>query len=163
MTTNPADRPLDATDVALLTELAGLYTAADPVPQGLIERLTFTLALDEMYAEVAEMTRVAPALSGVRSEAGVRTETMTFSAESLTVMVTVSRTAPGRVRLDGWVAPAAPLPVRLRTQGGRLETVADEGGRFSFADLETGFVQLAFGAGNGDEAGQVVVTPSFEL
>ena len=163
MTTSPADRPLDGTDVALLADLAEMYSAADPVPSGRLERLSFTLALDELYAEVAAMTRVAPDLAGVRSETGVRTETMTFSAECLTVMVTVSRMAPGRVRLDGWVAPAAPLPVRLRMHSGRLETVADAGGRFSFADLPTGFVQLAFGAGHADEAGQVVVTPSFEL
>ena len=163
MTTHPADRPIDGSDVALLTELARLYETADPVPDGLIERLSFTLALDELYAEVAAMTRVAPDLAGVRSETGVRTETMTFSAECLTVMVTVSRTGPDRVRLDGWVAPAAPLPVRLRMQAARLETVADVGGRFSFADLPTGFVQLAFGAGHAEETGQVVVTPSFEL
>jgi len=163
MTTNAADAPLDGADVALLSELAALYSSVDPVPPGLLERLSFTLALDELYAEVAAMTRVTGDLAGVRSETGVRTETMTFSAECLTVMVTVSRTAPDRVRLDGWVAPAAPLPVRLRMQGGRLETVADDGGRFSFADLPTGFVQLAFGAGHAEEAGQVVVTPSFEL
>jgi hypothetical protein len=165
MSENRADQPLDASDLALLGDLADLYETVDPVPVGLTERLSFSLALDEVYAEVAEMSRVTADLTGVRSEqADVRTQTMSFSAESLTIMVTVTHTGPDRVRLDGWVAPAAPLPVRLRMPEGRYQTVADDAGRFSFTDLPDGFVQLAFGAGPGDdEGGQVVVTPSFEL
>ena len=164
MSENRANQPLDARDLALLGDLALLYGAVDPVPAGLTERLSFSLALDELYAEVAEMSRVTD-LTGVRSEqADVRTQTMSFSAESLTIMVTVTHTGPDHVRLDGWVAPAAPLPVRLRMPGSRYQTVADDAGRFSFVDLPNGFVQLAFGAGPGDdESGQVVVTPSFEL
>jgi hypothetical protein len=164
MTENLADRPLDATDVALLAEIAELYDAVDPVPAGLTDRLAFSLALDEVYAEVAAVTRVTTDLAGVRSEqADVRTQTMSFSAESLTIMVTVTHTGPDTVRLDGWVAPAAPLPVRLRMIEGRHHTLADESGRFVFTDLPNGFVQLMFGAGGGDDGGQVVGTPSFEL
>lgn len=164
MNDHPADRPIDATDVALLTELAELYDAVDPIPPDLIGRLSFTLALDEVFAEVAAMTRVSGELTTVRGEAAaVRTETMTFSAECLTVMLTVTPSSPGRVRVDGWVAPAAPLPIRLRMSAGRVETVADDTGRFSFADLPCGYVQLSFGAGTDDECGRVVVTPSFEL
>lgn len=164
MTHNLADGPLDETDVALLADIAALYEAVDPVPATLTSRLSFSLALDEVYAEVAAMTRLPADLAGVRSEQGdVRTQTMSFSAESLTIMVTVTQTGPDRLRLDGWVAPAAPLPVRLRLVEGRRQTVADESGRFVFTDLPNGFVQLMFGAGEGDDAGQVVVTPSFEL
>lgn len=164
MSENRADQPLDARDLALLGDLALLYESVDPVPPGLTERLSFSLALDELYAEVAEMSRVKADLTGVRSEqADVRTQTMSFSAESLTIMVTVTHTGPDTVRLDGWVAPAAPLPVRLRMLEGRHQTVADDAGRFAFTDLPNGFVQLMFGAGGDDEGGQVVVTPSFEL
>lgn len=164
MTDNLADRPLDAADATLLHELAELFDAVDPVPAGLADRLRFSLALDEVYAEVAAMTRVSADAAGVRSEqADVRTQTMSFSAESLTIMVTVTHTGPDRVRLDGWVAPAAPLPVRVRMVEGRFHTLADDAGRFVFTDLPDGFVQLMFGAGGGDDGGQVVVTPSFEL
>src|SRR5512133_2262558 len=107
MTQNPADRPLDATDDALLVEIAELFATVDPVPAGLTDRLSFSLALDEVYAEVAAMTRVTADVAGVRSEqADVRTQTMSFSAEALTIMVTVTHTGPDQVRLDGWVAPA---------------------------------------------------------
>ena len=165
MNNNLADQPLDTTDEVLLGEVARLYEEVDPVPHGLTDRLSFALALDELYAEVAEMSRVPTDLAGVRSDlAAVRTETLTFAAESLTAMVTVTHVGPNRVRLDGWVAPAQRLHVRLRMQQGRVETLADAAGRFSFDDLPDGFVQLSFHPETGgDYGGSAVVTPSFEL
>ena len=111
------------------------------------------------------MTRVPTDLAGVRGDlAAVRTETLTFAAESLTAMITVTHVGPDRVRLDGWVAPAQRLQVRLRLQQGRLETLTDAAGRFSFVDLPDGFVQLSFHPeAGGDDRGSAVVTPSFEL
>ena len=165
MDNNLADQPLDTTDAVMLGEVARLYEEVDPVPDGLTDRLSFALALDELYAEVAEMSRVPIDLAGIRGDlAAVRTETLTFTAESLTAMITVTHVGPDRVRLDGWVAPAQGLPVRLRMQQGRLETLANAAGRFSFDDLPDGFVQLSFHpATGGDGGGSAVVTPSFEL
>lgn len=165
MDNNLADQPLDTTDAVMLGEVARLYAEVDPVPDGLTDRLSFALALDELYAEVAEMSRVPMDLAGIRGDmAAVRTETLTFTAESLTAMITVTHVGPDRVRVDGWVAPAQGLPVRLRMQQGRLETLANAAGRFSFDDLPDGFVQLSFHpATGGDGGGSAVVTPSFEL
>ena len=165
MDNNLADQPLDTTDAVMLAEVARLYEEVDPVPDGLTDRLSFALALDELYAEVAEMSRVPMDLAGIRGDlAAVRTETLTFTAESLTAMITVTHVGPDRVRVDGWVAPAQGLPVRLRMQQGRLETLANAAGRFSFDDLPDGFVQLSFHpATGGDCGGSAVVTPSFEL
>jgi hypothetical protein len=168
MNNNTCDQPLDATDAELLDQVARVYEVADPVPPGLLDRLTFTLALDELHAEVAELTRVPLDAAGVRGDdSAVRTETLTFAAESLTVMITMTHSAPDRIRLDGWVAPAQSLRVRLRTQTGRLETLADVAGRFVFADLAAGFVQLSFHPDDGDDGeddgSSAVVTPSFEL
>jgi hypothetical protein len=152
-----ADGPLDETDVATVAELRALYDAADPVP------------VDEMFDEVARMTRVPLDAMATRSEdlAGTRTETLTFSAERLTAMVTVSRIGPGRLRLDGWLAPPGAYVVRIRLQGrGQLEVRADEEGRFAFEDLQEGFGQLSFhpaGADGADDADNTVVTPVFEL
>ena len=165
MDNNLADQPLDTTDAVMLAEVARLYEEVDPVPDGLTDRLSFALALDELYAEVAEMSRGPMDLAGIRGDlAAVRTETLTFTAESLTAMITVTHVGPDRVRVDGWVAPAQGLPVRLRMQQGRLETLANAAGRFSFDDLPDGFVQLSFHpATGGDGGGSAVVTPSFEL
>ena len=161
-----AAQPLDDVDAATLEQVRALYDATDPVPVDLVERVHFSLALDEMFDEVARMTRVPLDAMGVRGDQGAatRTETLTFSADQLTAMVTVSRVGPGRLRLDGWLAPSGPCRVRLRIQGGpELEVVADEQGRFSFDRLEEGFGQLSFHPLGDDDAAHAVVTPLFQL
>ena len=164
--TELAAAPLDDVDAATLEQVRALYDAADPVPVDLVERVRFSLALDEMFDEVARMTRVPLDAMGVRGDqaAGTRTETLTFSADQLTAMVTVSRVGPGRLRLDGWLAPPGPFRVRIRIQGGpERDVVADEQGRFSFDRLEEGFGQLSFHPLGDDDAAHAVVTPLFQL
>jgi hypothetical protein len=159
------DNPLDDVDAALLGELRGLYDETDPVPEDLVERVKFSLALDEMFEEVAAMTRVPLEALAVRGEtAGTRTETLTFSAERLTAMVTVSRLGPGRLRIDGWLAPTESCRVRLRIQGASTqETFSDDDGRFSFDGLDEGFGQLSFHPVGDDAPDNAVVTPLFQL
>ncbi len=162
-----AVQPMDETDDALLTELAELLTDIDPVPEGLVERIQFSLALDEVYAEVAELTRVSADALAVRHDpmAGERTESLTFSAERLTAMVTVSR-ADDVLRMDGWVAPAERYLVRLRMQGDQREVETDDSGRFVLEGLPEGFAQLSFhrfGADATPDEGDAVVTPLFQL
>jgi hypothetical protein len=163
-----AAQPMDAADAALLDEVARLLDSVDPVPHDLVERIQFSLALDEMYAEIASITRVEHDALAVRSEpvAGTRTETLTFSADSLTAMVTVTRTGAEQVRLDGWLAPPTAMRVLLRMQEGTQEVVADESGRFVLDGLPEGFAQLSFHPveepHDPDGAG-VVVTPLFQL
>jgi hypothetical protein len=159
--------PLDDIDTTILRELRATYDDLDPMPGDLVERVKFSLALDEVFEEVAQMTRVPLEELAVRGEqqAGTRTETLTFSAERLTAMVTVSRTGPGRLRIDGWLAPSESCRVRLRIQGADTrETVSDAAGRFSFEELDEGFGQLSFHP-LGEEAGDenAVVTPVFQL
>ena len=159
-----AEQPLDAVDEAVLREVALLLEQADPVPADLVGRVQFSLALDEVYAEVAHITRLSDDALAVRGEpdTGTRTETLTFSAERLTAMVTVSRAAPEQVRLDGWLAPAAVLRVRVRMQEGSAEVVSDESGRFVLEGLPEGFAQLTFEPVEG-ESGERIVTPMFQL
>ncbi len=161
-----ADQPIDDVDAATLELVRALYDASDGVPEDLVERIGFSLALDEMYDEVARMSRVPLDTLAVRSEqtTGTRTETLTFSADRLTAMVTVSRVAPGQLRLDGWLAPPEAFRVRIRLQaGGDREVAADEQGRFSFDRLQEGFGQLSFHPVGDDDAANAVVTPLFQL
>ena len=171
-----AASPMDDLDAALLEEVAQLLTDLDPLPADLVPRIQFSLALEEMYAEVARITRVPIDALAVRSDpaAGVRTETLTFSADRLTAMVTITRTASDRLRVDGWVAPPAAMAVRLRMQEGSQEVLTDDTGRFVFSGLPEGFAQLSFhpvdevtaaeATGHGAaETGGVVVTPLFQL
>ena len=159
-----AEEPLDAVDDAVLREVALLLDEVDPVPPDLVERVQFSLALDEVYAEVAHITRLSGDALAVRGEpdSATRTETLTFSAERLTAMVTVSRAAREQVRLDGWLAPAAVLRVRVRMQEGTDETFSDESGRFVLEGLPEGFAQLTFEPVDGG-AEETVVTPLFQL
>jgi len=159
-----AEEPLDAVDEAVLREVAQVLARVDPVPEDLVQRVQFSLALDEVYAEVARITRLSGDALAVRTEPDTttRTETLTFSAERFTAMVTVSRAAPEQVRLDGWLAPAAVLRVRVRMQEGSDETVSDASGRFVLEGLPEGFAQLTFEPADGG-AGERVVTPLFQL
>jgi len=159
-----AEQPLDLLDEAVLHEVAVLLEQVDPVPDDLVERVQFSLALDEVYAEVAHITRLSGDALAVRGEpdSSTRTETLTFSAERLTAMVTVTRAAAEQVRVDGWLAPAAVLRVRVRMQEGVDETVSDESGRFVLEGLPEGFAQLTFEPVDG-QAGERVVTPLFQL
>ena len=162
---DPADAPLDATDKAVLTEVATMLDDLDPVPDDLVERVQFALALDAMYDEVAEMTRVLDDALAVRTDLAdaVRAETLTFSAERLTAMVTISAASPGHVRIDGWITPAGVRRVSLRMQGADREVTSDESGRFAAGEVREGFVQLVFHPTGADEDEGLVVTPLFKL
>ena len=166
-----AGQPLDEVDAATLDRVRSLYDSVDPVPPDLVSRVGLSLALGEMFDEVARMTRVPLDALATRGDpaAGTRTETLTFSADRLTAMVTVNRLTTGRLRLDGWLAPSEPCVVRLRMHGGGdREVLADAQGRFSFDGLTDGFGQLSFHPGSGrlgtEETGEnAVVTPLFQL
>lgn len=158
-----AEQPLDDADAATLRLVREAYETAEPVPADLVERVRFAVALDAMFEEVAAMTRVPLDELAVRSEStGVRTETLTFSADRLTAMVTVTSSPGGRLRLDGWIAPPTLLRVVLRLQGGGEQALtADEEGRFTFDGLDEGFAQLRFF--DEENCENAVVTPVFQL
>lgn len=160
-----ADQPLDAVDIALLAEVAELYDTADPVPVDLVDRVRFSLALDEVFYEVAQITRMPADTASVRTSLAdaVRTDTLSFAAEQLSAMVTVSRAGVGRVRVDGWVTPPGERRVTVRMQGSEMEVLVDADGRFVADDLRAGFVQLVFHPLPDEDGTGPVVTPLFKL
>jgi hypothetical protein len=166
--TAQAAAPLDATDQALLDEIGTMLDVADPVPAELADRVRFALALDEVFEEVAAISRVPEDALATRSELAeaVRAETLTFTADRLTAMVTISPSGRGRVRVDGWVSPAGVRRVSLRMQGSDEGVSTDASGRFAADGLRTGFVQLVFHALDteaGRPGGALVVTPLFKI
>jgi hypothetical protein len=162
-----ADEPLDDLDEETLARIAALYAKRDPVPADLVERIIFGLALDEVYAEVAQLQR-EESLAGVRSGADTVVERITFAAEQLTVMVTVTPVDAATVRMDGWLAandPSQGWGVKLRIATGERVQSVDEDGRFVLDALPRGLAQLVFTPSvqaAGANAGSVV-TPTFEL
>jgi hypothetical protein len=161
--TDPANAPLDHHDQALLERLAAVHALLDPPPADLDERVRFAIALDDVETEVARLQEDVLAGSGAR--ASERTRTITFDAESRTVMITIVDRPDGLVRLDGWLAPAAALRVELRLPEPAPSQVVtcDEAGRFVFDQVPRGLAQLLVHPPAAGAAAPRVVTPSLAL
>jgi hypothetical protein len=152
---------VDAEDLRVLSQMANVYEATDPVPAGLVERIQFGITLDALHAEIAELQRSGD-LAGVRSGGATEVQTVTFTSASLTTMITITATSADRVRIDGWVAPGEAVVVELRIVGSQLHTTADVDGRFVFDDVPRGMAQLVLRR-PGSPAPAPVITPSIEL
>lgn len=157
-----ADAPLDDIDAAILARIRRTVELLDPLPTGLVERSLFAMTLAGLEAEVMELQRIDAPVGSVRGDAPpLEARTITFTHESLTVMIALSPTEDGaHVRVDGWVAPAATLVIELRQPDGNRETTTDEDGRFVFDDVDRGPASLLV---RSDEDGAPVTTPVIEL
>lgn len=155
-----ADQPLDGADIALLSELRIAHERRDPVPQGLTDRIAFTLTVAALEAEVAELTTVEPDRVGVRASAPERADMITFSGSDLTAMVTLEDIADGQRRISGW-ASEAPLDIELRWATGVLTTTTDTEGRFAF-ETTPGLVHLVLRPADPDRQ-HPLITPLFEI
>jgi hypothetical protein len=149
-------------DGVLLNQLRELWERSDPVPGDLVDRVLFTLDLEDLEFE---LMRLGEAAEPVGARSAETATTVTFSSESLTVMVTVSVTGETLRRLDGWIAPGAALRVELRTVRGPRHSLADEDGRFSFDDVPAGLVQLSIQPSVDGAATlrRAVVTPAVQI
>jgi hypothetical protein len=154
--------PLDDTDELLMRQLAAMYDFTDPVPPGLVERLQFGITLDALEAEIAKLQRMDAQLAGARSDGATEVQTVTFTSASLTTMITVTPAGADRVRIEGWAAPGGGLQVELRIIGSKLQTTADDDGRFVFDDVPRGMAQFLLRT-PGDTAHPPVITPSMEI
>ena len=156
--------PIDAEDLRAIATLRRVYEVGDPVPPSLLDRVKFAITLDDLEAEVARLQRESvPELAGSRSDEVLKAQTVTFTSELLTTMVTITPLVAGGVRMDGWATPGAFLDVELRIGDATLHTTADEDGRFVFEEVAHGLAQLVLRQ-NGPEAGDhPVITPAIEL
>jgi hypothetical protein len=157
------DELMSGSDAALLDRLQTMWEAADPVPPGLVERVTFAIGLDSLEFELMRITEEILVPAGARGAEHVRT--ITFGGESITVMVTVSQESHDSFRLDGWLAPAAALSVELRRSEGSVTTASDESGRFVFDDVRPGLAQLVLHPtpNSAVELRQDVVAPAVQI
>ncbi|MFN2562493.1 MAG: carboxypeptidase regulatory-like domain-containing protein [Jatrophihabitans sp.] len=136
-----AAQPLDETDVALLRAVAAEHEARDGAPPGLVDRLQFGVTLDALQAEVARLQRT-DGLVGARGGDAANVQTVTFSTEHVSVMVTVSPAGPDRVRIDGWAPPGGGISVKIRMPALQLDATADSDGRFVFAEVPRGLAKF---------------------
>lgn len=154
-------------DQILLAQLRRMWETADPTPRDLVERVLFTLELEDLEAELMRLHEAtAPAGARAGEPTGAETaSTVTFGSASLTVMLTVSAAGDGLRRLDGWIAPAAALRVELRRGDGAQHTVADADGRFVFDAVPAGLAQLRIQPTEGAAVAldRPVATPAVQL
>ncbi len=160
--TDFADLPLDGEDKAILDRLAAIHGLLDPLPADLDERVRFAITLDEVEVEVARLGEDLLVGSGARTSD--RTRTITFDADSRTLMITVVDRADGLVRLAGWLAPSAALRVELRLPEPAPSQIvlSNDAGRFVFDGVPHGLAQLVVHAPE-DGTAPRVVTPSLAL
>lgn len=155
---------IDATDAQVLAQIASLYDTLDPVPDDLVDNISFSITLDALHAEIAELQR-SDELVGARADDITEAQTVTFTSSTMTTMVTITPLTGDTVRLDGWIAPGSRVAVELRLQSGSVHTIADEDGRFVFDDVPRGLAQFVLRP-EGDEDGSgatPIVTPSIKL
>lgn len=122
----------------LFPRLRHMWEARDPMPPDLTDSVLVALATRGLGAEYELLTLLESTdrLAGVRG--GTDAVTLTFSAGDTTVMVRVSPTSGDRRRIDGWLAPASAVTVRLQTADDDLTTVSSGHGRFEFSDAASG-------------------------
>lgn len=153
--------PVDETDVAVLATLARVVRATDPVPGGLVERSILAMSLARMDAELLTIVADELPAGAVRAERSSTASTVTFTSDALSLMIDISAVG-GRVRLDGWVAPARDLVVALHRAGEPPRTTrCDADGRFVLLDVPHGLAGLVLaGAADGRPR---LTTPVIEL
>ncbi|MGI8667594.1 MAG: carboxypeptidase-like regulatory domain-containing protein [Jatrophihabitans sp.] len=153
---------LDAQDAAILDRVARLYETIDPVPEDLVDRLSFAMTLNALHVEIAQLQLVSDsALAARGGEQTSAVKTLTFSSDSLSTMVTISAAGPDRVRIDGWAAPGADVLVELHQGQAVREQAADSDGRFVFDEVPHGLTRFVIRAPGTDRA--PVVTPAVEI
>lgn len=149
-------------DDELLDLLAGMWQRDDPVPGDLADRICFALALDDLEVELMRLTEATLSTAGARTDEQART--VTFSSDTLSVMVMINEAGAG-IRLDGWISGGGGLQVVLRIGAGERTTAADGDGRFSFEAVPAGLAQLTFLPTEGAQTrlSRSVVTPAVQL
>jgi hypothetical protein len=158
----PGDGALDDLDALVLERLDALHERLDGPPPGFADLMVFAVAAHGLDVELARLEDGVLAARGDEEVA----RSLTFEAESLSVLLRVADAGDDRVRLDGWLAPATSAEVVLRSPGGAADRTVgtDVEGRFVVEGLPHGLVQLVVRPGaTSDPGAGPVVTPTFEL
>lgn len=148
-----------ADDRELLDALRASWERADPVPEGLADRMIAAVAVDDLTREFALLSLVDEAQAAVR--AGDERRTLQFADDDAEVLLHVSLTDGGARRIDGWSRPAV-LAARLAQ--GDAEWAADTrgDGRFSFDGVVPGRARVRMVVKQEDGLREVA-TPWFDM
>lgn len=146
-------------DAAVFARLRRMWRDADPVPEGLIDRVIAAVAADGLTQEYALLTLVHDGFGAVRGSADALT--LQFSDGTTSILLHVTVTESGRRRVDGWVDTAAAEVVLSQGEKARSTTPA-ETGRFVFDEVPPGMTTVRLTTLVGGET-RTLATPRFEL
>ncbi|MDN5790758.1 MAG: hypothetical protein L0H25_07810 [Micrococcales bacterium] len=159
--------PIDAVDVANVAAIRDLFSRADPVPADLTERLKFAITVQALHAEVAELTDSALLVTrggetAPDPVAATPTDSVTFTAASVSLMISVTPGEEDRNRIDGWVTtPGARIDVV--TAEGTTSVSSDANGRIVLDDVPHGPVHFVIQATLDDNESHPVITPTIQI
>lgn len=154
-----AREPLDQRDADIMGALRTMWHEADPVPEGMTDRILFALSAAALEAEVARIVDEAATLVSVRSTYE-RASSVTFETASLTVMIDIDEVSPDVVDLTGWLS-ITQAEIELREHNRSRFTHTDVNGRFDFEGIQKGLVHLVVRPS--EPGAQTVITPAIEL
>lgn len=129
-------------DEDLFAHLRRLWRRRDPMPRDLVDNILVALATHDLGIEYAMLTVLESSdpRAGVRGTSDV--QVLEFGHGSQSIMLRLSDLGGGRRRIDGWIAPASPLLVRLEQDDDDFTTAASAEGRFDFADVPAGRARM---------------------
>ncbi|MGH3507575.1 MAG: hypothetical protein ACRDO2_10275 [Nocardioidaceae bacterium] len=145
-------------------DLAAMWEARDPMPEGLVERVLVAIGTEDLDAEyeLLHLMERSTELAGARG-AG-EAFTISFAGGSFSLLLRVSAIGDKLCRVDGWVTPAKPMTLSVSQKSKTWEAVVDAFGRFELPKLPTGLSRfwLASSEETTDGPG-LFATPTFEL
>ena len=157
---------IDARDLSNLAHVRDLYASTDPVPAGLTDRLKYAISVHVLHADVAELVesvQLATRTTEARRAEPTPTESVTFTAASVSLMVSMSRTPDDAgVRIDGWVTCGG-AEIDVVSSDATTTVTSDEHGRFVFEDVARGPIHFIIRTHPGDLRVRPVITPTMEV
>lgn len=152
----------------LLEVVRSAYSAADPVPAGLVERMqaaTSAAASDagiEFELELMTLLERADELAGARSSGTGAAYTLRFVHGEIDLLLRIAGDGDGS-RVDGWVVPPEPMTVRalIGSSSSPAAAVVRDTGRFELTGLPSGLVRLRLEPH--DTSRPPFATPAFEI
>jgi hypothetical protein len=143
-----------------LAELRALVARLDPVPERLDEAARAAYTWRTIDAELAELMRDSAEIVD-ESELALRSamagpRMLSFETPRVAIEAEVTVTGPRSRRLVGQIIPPLAATITLEQGGVRLDTAADELGRFSFDGLGAGPARLRAALPGG---GMEIATP----
>ena len=147
-----------------LRDLAAMWEARDPMPEGLVERVLVAIETEDLDAEyeLLHLVERSSELAGVRGPG--EAITISFAGGSFSLLLRVSAIGDRQCRVDGWVTPAQPMRLSVSQKSKTWETVVDAFGRFELPKLPTGLSRFWLtSADEGADSPGLFATPTFEL